>query len=68
MAKGVIKRLLRDKGFGFIKARDGTDIFFHRRALENTRFDLLKEGDLVEFKVVKEPKGPKAVHIKVKEV
>ena len=68
MAKGVVKRLLRDKGFGFIKAEDGKDLFFHMTALRNIRFDLLKEGDPVEFDIVKEPRGPKAVRIKVKEV
>jgi len=67
LAEGVIKRLFKDRGFGFIKVEDGREIFFHMRALQNTRFELLKEGDSVKFNIVKGPKGPKAADIEVKE-
>lgn len=65
MAKGVIKSL--KKSFGFIKTQDGKEIFFHKTALKNTSFELLKEGDVVEFNIVKTVKGPQAENIKVKE-
>jgi CspA family cold shock protein len=67
LAKGVIKRLLRERRFGFIKTEDGKEVFFYMTALRNVRFDLLKEGDPVEFSIVQGPKGPKAVNIEVKE-
>jgi len=67
LAEGVIKRLFGHRGFGFIKAEDGREIFFHMRALQNIGFELLKEGDSVKFNIVKGLKGPKAVNIEVKE-
>ena len=47
--KGEIKKLIRERGFGFISAEDGREIFFHRSALEDTDFDALEEGNSVEF-------------------
>ena len=63
--KGTIKRLIRDRGFGFIRAEDGREIFFHRSALEEIDFDALEEGNSVEFDVEKGPKGPRAVNIRM---
>ena len=65
MAKGTIKTLVRNRGFGFISAEDGTEIFFHRTGLVKADFDSLHEGDKVEFEVEKGPKGPKATNISV---
>jgi len=48
MPKGTIRRLM-DRGFGFIKTEDGTDLFFHRNNLEGVEFDDLSEGQEVEF-------------------
>ena len=36
---GTIKRLVSDKGFGFILASDGNEYFFHNSACADTRFD-----------------------------
>lgn len=63
--KGTIKKLIRDRGFGFIRAEDGTEIFFHRSALEGTDFDALEEGNDVEFNSERGPKGPRAVNIRM---
>jgi cold shock CspA family protein len=41
---GTIKRLVSDKGFGFILADDGNEYFFHNSACASTRFDDLREG------------------------
>ena len=62
--KGKIKRLARDRGFGFISAENGEDVFFHRSALESVQFDSLEEGIELEFDLESGPKGPKAVNIK----
>ncbi len=48
MTKGIIKRLM-DRGFGFIKAEDETELFFHRNDLEGVEFSSLSEGQEVEF-------------------
>jgi len=64
MAKGTVKRLMRERGFGFIAAEDGREIFFHRSELQNVEFDNLQQGDQLEFNVTKGDKGPKATDIK----
>jgi CspA family cold shock protein len=65
--KGTIKRVIRERGFGFISAEDGREIFFHRSALEGMDFDALEEGNSVEFNVEKGPKGPRAVNVSMVE-
>ena len=67
MAKGTIRRLMRDRGYGFITTEDGKDIFFHRTALRDLRFDSLKEGQPVEFEVEEGSRGPRAVNIRSSE-
>jgi CspA family cold shock protein len=71
--KGTIKKLFKDRGFGFIKAEDGREIFFHRTGvIEGKEFDSMLEGQSVEFDVEKTPKGsrgkgPRAVNVRLKE-
>ena len=65
MQTGKIKKLIRDRGFGFIDATDGREIFFHRNSLVDTNFDDLNEGQEVEFEVEKTPKGPSAIDVHV---
>ncbi len=48
MPKGTIRRIM-DRGFGFIKTEDETDLFFHRNELEGVEFNSLSEGQEVEF-------------------
>ena len=67
MAKGTIRRLMRQRGYGFITTEDGKDIFFHRTALRGLSFDSLKEGQSVEFEVETGPKGPRAVDVRLEE-
>ena len=57
---GTIKRMVSDKGFGFIAAGDGTEYFFHQSACTSTRFDDMREGQTVSFTVGQGPKGPRA--------
>ncbi|MFK8114335.1 MAG: cold-shock protein [Rubripirellula sp.] len=65
MSQGVIKKLVSDKGFGFISRDDGNDLFFHRSAVEGVDFDTLREGQNVEFTVGSGPKGPAAESVRV---
>jgi len=50
MPKGTI-RLLMDRGYGFIKAEDGKDLFFHRNEIDGVEFSSLKVGQEVEFEI-----------------
>ena len=49
MPKGTIKRLVSDRGFGFIRTAEGTDIFFHRNDLQGVDYASLREGQEVEY-------------------
>lgn len=61
--EGIVKRLMRDKGFGFIRVTDGTECFFHQSAC-NGKFGTLQEGDRVTFNFWESPKGPRAENVK----
>lgn len=65
--KGTVKKLIRDRGFGFITAEDGSEVFFHRSELEGLDFDTMEEGAGVEFEVGTGPKGPRALKVKASE-
>ncbi|MGH9343387.1 MAG: cold-shock protein [Terriglobia bacterium] len=62
--EGTIKRLIRDRGFGFLRTDDGQEVFFHRSALENLDFDGLREGEKVEFELERGNKGLRAIHVR----
>ena len=65
--QGTIKRLVRDRGFGFIRSPEAQEVFFHRTSLQNLNFDSLREGDTVEFEVQQGEKGPRAVNVRAVE-
>lgn len=62
---GKIKKLVSDKGFGFI-ANPGMekDLFFHSNSVVDGAFTDLAEGDEVSFEVQDSPKGKNAVNVK----
>ena len=61
---GTIKKMVTDKGFGFI-AVEGMekDLFFHTNSLVGISFEDLQEGDKVSFEVEESPKGKNAVNV-----
>jgi CspA family cold shock protein len=63
--RGTIKRLITEKGFGFVAAEDGSEYFFHQSACTDTRFDELREGQAVTFQKGQGPKGPRAENVKL---
>ncbi|PIP21296.1 MAG: cold-shock protein [Candidatus Omnitrophica bacterium CG23_combo_of_CG06-09_8_20_14_all_40_11] len=65
MPTGKIKKLVRERGFGFIAGVDGKEVFFHQSALVDVQFDSLHEDQEVEFEVENSPKGPRAINVKV---
>lgn len=65
MMRGTVKKIVRDRGFGFITgATRGVDIFFHVNAVQDHRFDSLEEGQAVEYELMAagddKGKGPRA--------
>jgi CspA family cold shock protein len=65
MATGTIARLLIDKGFGFIRDESGIEHFFHRSSVRHTVFELLREGQRVEFTTEESSKGPRAGDVRL---
>ena len=69
MATGQIKRLERERGFGFIRPEGATeDVFFHSSALQGLIFDNLSEGQNVEFEKQaddRDPKRSRAVNVRI---
>ena len=64
MPQGTIKKIIPDKGFGFIATEEGgSDLFFHRSACADS-FEELREGDTVEYTPAQGPKGPCAENVK----
>jgi cold shock protein len=61
MATGTIKKVVAERGFGFITASDAKEYFFHRNSLDSSLdFDRLVGGEKVEFEIEESPKGPRA--------
>ena len=63
MASGQIKRIQRDKGFGFIRDTSGQEYFFHRSAVQG-ELRLAVEGQRVSFDEEQSPKGPRAGNVR----
>ncbi len=65
MHKGKIKKLVRDRGFGFISDTDGREVFFHQSGLVESAFAGLNEDQDVEFEVENSDKGPRAINVRL---
>src|SRR6266566_2256735 len=66
MPTGTIKKLVSDRGFGFIAAEDGKEYFFHRTGLDSSvNYDSLAGGARVSFEIEPSQKGPRANRIKL---
>ncbi len=65
---GTIKKIVKDKGFGFINPDDGTDeVFFHRsRLAPKVFFEDLREGSEVQFEVRPGEKGRQAFNLRLR--
>jgi cold shock protein len=65
VATGTIKKVVADRGFGFIVADDAKEYFFHRSGVESSLdFDRLVGGEKVEFEIEASPKGPRAARVR----
>jgi CspA family cold shock protein len=62
-ANGTVKWFSSEKGYGFIKREDGSDVFVHHSGISGNGFKSLNEGEPVEFEILQEPKGLKAYNV-----
>jgi CspA family cold shock protein len=61
MTTGTVKKVVGDRGFGFIAAADGNEYFFHRGSVQSPlEFDRLIGGERVSFEIEETPKGKRA--------
>jgi len=60
MTQGIVKWFNDAKGFGFITAEDGRDLFVHHSEIQSEGYRSLQEGARVQFEVVDGQKGPRA--------
>jgi CspA family cold shock protein len=65
MATGTVKRVVPDRGFGFIEDSSGTEYFFHRSVVAD--FDSLRGGETATFEVEDGPKGKRANSVRIGE-
>jgi len=65
MQQGTVKWFNADKGYGFLQAEDGNDVFIHFSAIQSEGYKSLDEGDKVEFDIVDSDRGPQASNVKV---
>ena len=63
MPQGTIKKVITEKGYGFIRGEEG-DVFFHMSSVEGSNFESLVEGQTVEYESEHGDKGPKATVVK----
>lgn len=61
--KGVVKWFDNQKGYGFIEREEGDDVFVHYNDVQGEGYRSLREGEKVEFDVVKDPKGLRAENV-----
>lgn len=65
MPQGKIKRLVADRGFGFLETDGSEDLFFHLSALaDDVSFEDLAEGDVLEYDLGDGPKGKRAENVR----
>jgi CspA family cold shock protein len=65
MVTGSVKKVVSERGFGFIAADDGQEYFFHRSGLDSSLdFDRLGAGERVSFDIERSDKGPRARQVR----
>ena len=63
MNNGTVKWFNSEKGYGFIPAESGEDVFVHFSAITGEGFKTLDEGQSVTFDIVEGPRGKQAANV-----
>ena len=63
MLKGAVKWFNNTKGYGFIEYGNLEDIFVHYSAIRKDGYKSLREGEIVEFKLIETTKGLQAIDV-----
>ena len=63
MAEGTIRKLVTNKGYGFLNIGSEKDLFFHSSSVQGVRFEDLHEGQKVSYTVGRSKKGPVAENV-----
>lgn len=58
-----VKWFNNEKGYGFIEYNELEDIFVHYSAINKSGYKTLKEGDIVDFKMIETSKGLQALEV-----
>ncbi len=64
MTEGRVKWFNDSKGYGFIEADSGHDVFVHHSSILGEGFKSLAEGERVSFVEEKGAKGPQATNVR----
>ncbi|MGN7409767.1 MULTISPECIES: cold-shock protein [unclassified Sporosarcina] len=63
MYHGKVKWFSNEKGYGFIEADDGQDVFVHFTGITAEGFKTLDEGQNVSFEIIEGNRGPQAANV-----
>ncbi|KXH81966.1 cold-shock protein [Sporosarcina sp. HYO08] len=63
MYQGTVKWFSNEKGYGFIEAEDGEDVFVHFTGIVSEGFKTLDEGQTVSFEIIEGNRGPQAANV-----
>ncbi|MFO7191070.1 MULTISPECIES: cold-shock protein [Thermocrispum] len=64
MPRGTVQWFNAEKGFGFIAAEDGSDVYVHFSAIEGNGYRSLEENQRVEFELAQGHKDPQASRVR----
>ncbi|MHB0977433.1 MAG: cold-shock protein [Candidatus Aquicultorales bacterium] len=65
MPKGTVKWFSNQKGYGFIAREDGPDVYVHFTGIAGEGYRTINEGDVVEFDIQEDPKGDRAINVRI---
>ncbi|MDT4243515.1 cold-shock protein [Staphylococcus haemolyticus] len=65
MNNGTVKWFNAEKGFGFIKREDGSDVFVHFSGIAGEGYKTLEEGQKVDFDITEGQRGEQATNVVV---
>ncbi len=62
---GLVTKLFKDRGYGFLRTLEGREIYFHRNSVLHHEFERLEIGTAVHFAEEMGEEGPQASTVKI---